>query len=126
MKHFPLSSLALTLAFATGGVAQGQEAKGDLAAAGHDLALKICASCHVVANDQEAAPLLKPPAPSFSEIAARAGTTETFLQDFLGKPHGEARRSSKMPAFMLADFQIKQVVAYILSLKPEKERTEPR
>ena len=86
-------------------------------AAGRDIALKICANCHVVAGDQESAPLLKPPAPSFAEIAARPATNEASLRDFLGKPHGEARRSSKMPVFTLGEFQIAPLVAYIQSLQ---------
>jgi mono/diheme cytochrome c family protein len=62
--------------------------------------------------------LLKPPAPSFAEIAAKPETTEASLRDFLGKPHGEARRSSRMPAFTLGEFQIAPLVAYIESLRP--------
>jgi len=98
--------------------AQAQEAKPEPVASGRDIALKICANCHVVAGDQESAPLLKPPAPSFADIAARAAANEAFLREFLGKPHGEARRNSKMPAFALGEFQIAPLVAYIESLRP--------
>ena len=100
------------------GAAHAQPSKADAIAAGRDIALNICATCHVVAEDQESAPLLKPPAPSFAEIAARPATNEASLREFLGKPHSEARRTSKMPLFTLGEFQIAPLVAYIESLRP--------
>ena len=103
------------------GAASAQPSKADPVAVGRDIALKICANCHVVASDQETAPLLKPPAPSFAEIAARPATNEASLRDFLGKPHGEARRSSKMPAFTLGESQIAPLIAYIESLRPASQ-----
>ena len=124
MRRFLSFALALALVSATSGLASAQDAA--LVAAGRDFALKICSNCHVVAADQASPPLMKPPAPSFSEIAARPQTTEALLRDFLGKPHGEARQNSRMPAFMLSDLQVRQVVAYLLSLKPDREREEKR
>jgi mono/diheme cytochrome c family protein len=100
------------------GAANAQQSKADPIVAGRDIALRICATCHMVASDQGSAPLLKPPAPSFAEIAARPTTNEESLRDFLASPHGEARRSSKMPAFTLGEFQIAPLVAYIESLRP--------
>jgi mono/diheme cytochrome c family protein len=116
-KLFPYI-LAPAFFAAAFGAANAQPSKADPVAAGRDIALKICANCHVVAEDQESAPLLKPPAPSFAEIAARPGTNEASLRDFLARPHGEARRSSRMPAFTLGEFQIAPLVAYIESLRP--------
>jgi mono/diheme cytochrome c family protein len=124
MKTLVLASIALALVSAAMGPAKAQEPKADPATAGRDVALKICANCHIVAEGQESAPLLKPPAPNFSAIAMRPGTTEKSLRNFLANPHGEVRRSSKMPGFALADFQIKEVVAYILSLRGNQERPE--
>ena len=101
-----------------GGVipALGQEA--GTAAAGRKLALEVCASCHVVAADQARAPVLKPPAPGFSEIAARPDLTEASVRRFLAETHGETRRNSAMPAFLLPGLQIDAVVAYS---EPEAE-----
>lgn len=110
--------LAPALFAAAIGAAHAQPTQADPVAAGRDIALKICANCHVVAGSQESPPLLKPPAPSFAEIAAKPGTSEASLRDFLRQPHGEARRSSRMPAFTLGDFQIAPLVAYIESLRP--------
>ncbi|KAF2989551.1 Cytochrome c-552 [Methylocystis sp. MJC1] len=80
-------------------------------AAGHKFALQVCAACHVVARDQTKRPILKPPAPRFLVLARRSSVTEAFLRGFLRTPHG------KMPNPELADFQIDEVVAYMLSLK---------
>jgi mono/diheme cytochrome c family protein len=89
------------------------------AAAGRKLALEVCATCHVVSADQARAPVLKPPAPSFLEIAARPDLTEASVRRFLADAHGQARRNSAMPAFLLPGLKIDAVVAYFLSLKPK-------
>ena len=112
-----LAALAVALPLAAVAPARGQEA--GTAAAGRKLALEVCASCHVVVPDQARAPVLKPPAPAFSEIAARPDLTEASVRRFLAEAHGEARRNSAMPAFMLHGSQIDAVVAYVLSLKPK-------
>jgi mono/diheme cytochrome c family protein len=110
------SVLALSLSLALGGVVpvSGQEAGG------REFALKVCATCHVVAEDQAQAPTLKPPAPSFDEIAARPNVTQTFLRDFLGKPHGKGRETSAMPGFLMPSRQADAVIAYLMSLKAAK------
>ncbi len=111
-----LAILAL-VAIMSPAAAAGQEAErrahDDLVDAGRDFALQVCAACHVVTRDRQSAPILKPPAPSFLAIARRPTTTEASLRRFLGKPHG------RMPNPELADFQIDEVVAYLLSLKPK-------
>jgi mono/diheme cytochrome c family protein len=117
MTRSLLAALALALPLAWVIPALGQEA--GTAAAGRKLALEVCASCHVVAADQARAPILKPPAPGFSEIAARPDLTEASVRRFLAETHGETRRNSAMPAFLLPGLQIDAVVAYFLSLKPK-------
>ncbi|HKN30735.1 MAG TPA: cytochrome c [Roseiarcus sp.] len=87
------------------------------AAAGRKLAMEVCVSCHVVAPGQDRAPTLDPPAPSFAKIAARPDVTAGSLRTFLAEPHGESRRGSGMPAFLLARSEVDSVVAYLLSLK---------
>jgi mono/diheme cytochrome c family protein len=87
------------------------------AAAGRKLALGVCVSCHVAAPGQARAPTLDPPAPSFAEIAARPDVTPASLKAFLTEPHGESRRGSGMPAFLLARSEVNSVVAYLMSLK---------
>jgi len=63
---------------------------------------------------------MKPPAPNFAEIAARPNVTEAYLHDFLTKPHGEARSLSAMPGFLMPSYQADAVIAYLMSLKPNK------
>jgi mono/diheme cytochrome c family protein len=123
MRTLFLLPLGLALAFEGTTLATAQEGKSELVAAGRDVALKICANCHVVAKDQSSPPTLKPPAPSFSAIAARPEATRSSLRSFLANPHGEPRQSGKMPGFMLAESQIDEVVAYILSLRESQERS---
>ncbi len=96
--------------------ARAQEAQE--VAEGHAVALKVCAICHVVAEDQTLVPEMKPPAPRFVEIAARPNVTEAFLRNFLMKPHGEARSLSAMPGFLTPGPQADAVIAYLMSLKP--------
>jgi len=114
MRSNAARGLLLTLA----GIAPalGQEAR---IADGRDIALKVCAACHIVANDQAVAPTLKPPAPSFADIAARPNVNEAFLRDFLTKPHGQARALSAMPGFLMPSYQADAAIAYLMSLKPK-------
>ena len=78
---------------------------------GHELAVQICSACHVAASDQGQAPMLKPPAPAFSVIANRTGTSATSIEAFLRVPHGN------MPNPMLAEYQVTALTAYITSLR---------
>lgn len=101
-------------ALGAGAADAGEEGKPGaeaLVTSGHAFALQVCSACHRVARDQSSKPILKPPAPSFPAIAQRPTTTEPFLRQFLSTPHG------KMPNPELANFQIDEVVAYLLSLK---------
>ena len=108
--------LHLILACAAVGPALGQQAQK--VADGREIALKVCAICHVVAEDQAAPPTMKPPAPKFAEIAARPNVTEASPRDFLMKPHGEARAMSAMPGFLMPSYQADAVISYLMSLKP--------
>jgi mono/diheme cytochrome c family protein len=107
--------LAVILALAAERPALGQEAQK--LADGRGIALKVCAICHVVTEDQAVPPTMKPPAPLFAEIAARPNVTEAYLRDFLTKPHGEARAMSAMPGFLMPSRQADAVIAYLMSLK---------
>ncbi len=120
MKKMASLLLALTLAGGAARLARAQEGQNDLAASGHDFALKVCAACHVVATDQMSPPILKPPAPSFLALVRHGDISETSLRKLLSTPHGNLGRAKKMPNPQLADFQIDKVVAYLLSLKSDK------
>ena len=109
-------TLSLSLALVTIAPALGQEAK---IADGREIAMRVCAACHVVVDGQAVAPTLNPPAPSFAEIAARPNVTEAFLRDFLTKPHGQARALSAMPGFLMPSYQADAAIAYLMSQKPQ-------
>ncbi len=84
---------------------------------GHHLAIMLCYQCHIAAPDQSYFPTLSPPAPSFESIAQREDISASSLQKFLATTHQGLNNPNGMPNPNLADFQIKQIVAYILSLR---------
>ena len=101
-----------------GSFAWGQAASTiDDASKGRHLAIMLCTDCHIVAPGQPYAPTLNPPAASFESIAQRAGTTVESLRSFLTTTHQGLDNQKGMPDPMLADFQIKELSAYILSLR---------
>jgi mono/diheme cytochrome c family protein len=84
---------------------------------GHYLALLVCANCHVAAPDQPNEPILRQPAPSFESIAQRPSTTRQWLENFIATTHQGLDSPRGMPNPRLLDNQVKQVAAYLLSLK---------
>jgi mono/diheme cytochrome c family protein len=87
---------------------------------GHQIALKICSACHVVAPDQEFSPLLRPPAPPFVDIANGTNRTRASLRHFIVTTHWDEKTLPlTMPNPQLLDFQVADVVTYILSLRTQ-------
>jgi hypothetical protein len=84
---------------------------------GRHLAILLCTGCHVVAPEQPYAPTLNPPAASFQTIACRADTTVVSLRKFLTTTHQGLDNQNGMPDPMLAEFQIEEISAYLLSLR---------
>jgi mono/diheme cytochrome c family protein len=95
--------------FALGGAVAHAQEVGD-AEAGHEFARSLCATCHAVDGDQAASP--HPNAPSFRRIATEPGMTATALFVILQNPHRE------MPDLILKPEEMRNVIAYILTLKP--------
>ena len=114
----PFVRSALAFALALAGMGSGAADDAAMIEAGRELALEICAKCHVVAAGQPP-PVLRPPAPSFSDIAARPDLDEAWLRAFLSRPHGGERRMSAMAPFLLSASQADQAIAYLMSLKPQ-------
>jgi mono/diheme cytochrome c family protein len=79
------------------------------AGAGKLIAQKWCSSCHSIAADETKA--ASDAAPSFSSIAQMKSTTSMSLAAFLGTPH------QHMPNYVLSRTEIRDVSAYILSLR---------
>jgi mono/diheme cytochrome c family protein len=83
---------------------------------GHELAIHICAVCHAAAPDQPAQPIMRPPAPSFASIVQKKTFDAESLTRFLKTTHRGLDNPLGMPKPELSDYQIKQLVAYFLSL----------
>jgi mono/diheme cytochrome c family protein len=108
----------LALSILIGGAASAQEGKvEDEVARGHRLATLICSACHVAAPDQNFEPILRPPAPPFASIAQRSDLTADGLRTFLATTHRDISNPNGMPNPQLLDYQIKEISAYILSLR---------
>jgi cytochrome c1 len=114
MRAALLSSVALCVAM---GSARAQDATAGDIRKGHDLASTVCAICHVGAPDQAHKPLMNPPAPSFESIAQRKDINADSLRKFITTTHRGLDSPVGMPNPDLMDFQVKDVVAYILSLR---------
>lgn len=89
------------------GPAAAQDPQSD-PAAGARLANEVCATCHIVGDDQTTMP---GPAPTFFEIADDPTTTELGLRAFFQTPH------VTMPDLILTPDETDDVISYILTLK---------
>lgn len=111
------SKLLVALCFSTCS-ALGQEVNpADDLRQGHQLAALLCSSCHLAAPDQPYPPESKISAPSFKSIAQRKDVNAQTLRRFLTTTHRGLDNPNGMPRPNLADYQINQVIAYILSLR---------
>ena len=80
--------------------------------AGRRIAERWCINCHRIGPDARGP--ANDTAPSFPAIAAMASTTAISLNVFLSSPHG------RMPDYSLSRAEIRDVSAYILSLRDGK------
>jgi len=85
--------------------------------AGHRLAILVCANCHLAAQDQPNEPILRPPAEPFASIARKNSVNADWLQSYLKTTHRGLDNPKGMPNPDLLDFQVRQVSAYILTLR---------
>ena len=86
----------------------------ELVSQGRKFAVLVCAA---FATDQRSPPILRTPGPTFDAIANKPETTETSLRTFLLTTHGKEINPPGMPNPELADYQMNEVIAYILSLR---------
>ena len=89
----------------------------DTARKGLYLAAIACSTCHKVAVDQRAAPVLAPPAPSFDSIAQRPDLNADVLEHFITSTRRNVDHPADMPNPYLLEYQVQEIVAYILSLR---------
>ena len=97
--------------------AQTKLVDGD-AAVGRDMALVACTGCHVVAPNQPFKPINTGPPrpPDFKEIANRPNVTTASLQRHLATLP-TVPENSHMPNLMLSSEELRDVVAFIVSLR---------
>jgi hypothetical protein len=85
---------------------------------GERLAQEVCSACHVVAQKQERAPILKDSVPSFCEIANRPQTTAQSVAHFVLTTHWDEKSAHvRMPDPMLNKDQAAAVARYVMSLR---------
>jgi mono/diheme cytochrome c family protein len=107
-----LIGTASTVGFSIGvltmvGTAQAQQSGN--AQQGLRFAREVCAPCHLVVK--EAGRSTNPDAPTFEAIAKTSGLTSAALTVMLQTSH------NNMPNIVLKGDDLKNIVAYILSLK---------
>ena len=122
VKHRAMVSAFIALAalsiLTTTGPAWAQMVNSaDTARKGHDLATVACSNCHQVAVDQRVAPLLVRPAPSFDSIAQRSDINADVLEHFIITTRRSVDHPTSMPNPYLLEYQVQEVVTYILSLR---------
>jgi mono/diheme cytochrome c family protein len=100
--------IVLATAAWLGGAASAAAQEGDVAA-GQAYAKQVCAECHAVLPNEQISPL--PEAPTFQNVANMRGMTEMALSVFLQTSH------PTMPNIVLKPDDLRNVVAYIVSLK---------
>ena len=99
-----LSGLLMATMIAVPVHAQGQDLQNGLT-----LARRVCSECHAVQRMEPRSPNAR--APTFEQLAATPGMTETALTVALSTPH------AGMPMFRLTPEQRTDIIGYILSLR---------
>lgn len=113
-----LAALAALSILTTTGPAWAQMVNSaDTARKGHDLARVACSNCHQVAVDQRAAPRPVRPSPSFDSIAQRPDINADVLEHFIVTTRRSVDHPADMPNQYLLEYQVQEVVTYILSLR---------
>lgn len=77
---------------------------------GEELSARVCSGCHIVAPSS--ASTANADVPTFAAIAGRPDTTAERLAGRIIVPH------PPMPATQLTVAEMRDIIAYILSLKP--------
>jgi cytochrome c len=80
---------------------------------GHKLAKSNCVGCHGVDLADERSPLAK--APPFKKVAVTPGMSEYALMVWFRSPH------QSMPDFIIATPDVRDLAAYIMSLKAKQQ-----
>src|SRR3954463_16495942 len=107
-----MRSLLLTAAYMLLGTSAASAQETGDPRLGFEVATEACASCHAVLRVEDRSP--NPNAPPFADIANVRGMTAIALQVALQSPH------RTMPNVMLEPDELRNLIAYILTLKTGK------
>jgi mono/diheme cytochrome c family protein len=111
LRRFTVRTLIVSAIFSILGMVAASQAQdiGDVQQ-GRQLALDVCGSCHAVRAGATQSPLAT--APSFEEIAHMPGMTEAAVAVWL-----TAQSHPTMPNLILSPQQVRDLSAYLLSLR---------
>ena len=85
--------------------------------AGKDLAVDLCAPCHIVSPQTSEPRRLGLAAPSFLDIAQGPKAAPEALRGFLRSTNSSVAHPAAMPHLELTDEQIEAIAAYLSSLR---------
>ncbi len=111
MRPIVCLTIAAVWLAAMAGTAGAQSVAGDVPR-GRDLAERLCTNCHNVKAEQTGP--MRADVPGFPSIANRPGVSAEILAGRIIIPH------PAMPGVQLTVRELRDIVAYILSLKREK------
>jgi mono/diheme cytochrome c family protein len=127
MNRISTTLLAFALATASTTAIAQSATQTKSVAEGAELARMFCDSCHAVGPNQPAAVTLKPPPPSFSDIANGPNASAKAVRRFIMATHWDERTfPMTMPNPLLLDEEADKVAAYILSLRNASLPPPPR
>jgi mono/diheme cytochrome c family protein len=106
------SAFGLTVALAVGPAAAQEEGSAE---AGHDLAARLCAACHIVGSERRGSDL----APPFPVIAKNPRLSLEQLHGWGGPGH------PLLPDLALTPAHVADINAYLDSLREEAPRQRP-
>jgi len=117
-KLAAVAAVAVAMAWSAPGTqAQTKLVAGDVEAGRH-LALLACTGCHLVTPDQPFKPIREglPRPPDFKDIANRSDVTPASLRHHL-ETLPAIPKDAHMPSPMLSSDDIRDIVAFIISLR---------
>jgi cytochrome c len=111
MKTKSAVAIVVFWAIAAAGPTSAQMGLAD-AKRGQELAARLCSGCHIVSPGS--ATTANPDIPTFAAIAGRGDTTPERLAGRIIVPH------PPMPNTQLTMAEIRDIIAYIMTLKPSR------
>jgi hypothetical protein len=119
MKTFACVGLALILGGAACAAPSRAASTGVATGMGHDLAQRLCTSCHLIEPGAVDSPD-HVGGPAFQTVANQPKTTERSLRRHLRTTHTNAMIPLAMPNPQLSEDELIKIISYIISLRPHR------